>query len=142
MQATNLNERLSLDRMPIEIHADGSITDRPDVHSPLVYWEDVHPDGMWRKSTWHSGHERIPPTAPDGWEFIDGYSGQEGYSGPVMHHSEYVGGAMERDILAEPGVYTAVVVDCLTDDDYPDGVPEDVEIEPAGWAVLRRKETT
>jgi hypothetical protein len=44
----------------------------------------------------------------DRWELLDGYSGQYGYSGPVMHPSEFIGGGMARDILATPGTYVAV----------------------------------
>ena len=68
-------------------------------------------------------HERELST--DKWELLDGYSGQDRYSGPIMHASEYVGGRMERDILATPGVYVALVDYCLDDSD------------PEGWAVAR-----
>jgi len=49
--------------------------------------------------------------------------------GAIRHSSEYVGGALERSILAEPGIYVATTVECLG----PDGLEE----TPAGWAVLR-----
>ena len=45
----------------------------------------------------------------DGWTLMDGYSGQCGYSGPMMHASEFVGGQLERDILATPGLYVVLV---------------------------------
>lgn len=42
-----------------------------------------------------------------------------------MHTSEYIGGGLARDILAQPGYYVALV-------EYPsDGG------EPDGWAVAR-----
>ena len=59
-----------------------------------------------------------------GWAgLLTGYTGQCGYNGPVMHPSEYVGGGLERDILADPGWYvvTAVV--------------DDADWEAYGWAV-------
>lgn len=62
------------------------------------------------------------------WSLMDGYSGQSGYSGPIMHASEFVGGAIERDILATPGLYVTLV-------DYPSD-----ETEPEGWAVAYRSE--
>lgn len=73
----------------------------------------------------------------DGWPYRDhptrealvGYTGQHGYSGPVMHSSEYVGGRLADDILAEPGNYVLVVV--YGDDEYT---------EPCGWAVLKERE--
>jgi len=64
------------------------------------------------------------------WTPLTGYTGQDRYSGAVMHTSEFMGGRLEADILAEPGVYVMVVVEVLPDD-------ENDEPEPAGWAVLR-----
>lgn len=64
-----------------------------------------------------------------GWEALSGWSGQHGYSGPIMHPSELVSGALAEYILSTPGIYVAVAVD--TED--PGG--------PAGWLVLRHIET-
>ena len=44
----------------------------------------------------------------DGWELLKGMSGQHGYSGPVFHISEYVGGGLEKDILETEGYYCAL----------------------------------
>lgn len=63
-----------------------------------------------------------------GWDVLEGYTGQYGYRGAVMHPSEYIGGDLARDILAHSGVYVVTVVNCLGGDDDP---------EPAGWVVLR-----
>ena len=74
------------------------------------------------------------------WEMLTGYSGQESYSGPVMHNSEYVGGQLERDILADPGTYV-VVAAYWTPEDIKDGAEGhewDYEIE--GWAICKLKE--
>lgn len=67
----------------------------------------------------------------DDWEPLTGYTGQYGYHGAVMHPSEYFGGRIAADVLAEPGLYVIVEV---RDDDmtYPDG-------DPIGWSVLRFK---
>lgn len=59
-----------------------------------------------------------------GWAgLLTGYTGQYGYNGPVMHPSEYVGGGLERDSLADPGWYVVTAV--VDDEDY----------EPYGWAI-------
>jgi hypothetical protein len=60
------------------------------------------------------------------WTLIAGYSGQDRYTGPIMHASEFVGGQLERDILAQPGEYV-VLVNYLSDGS-----------EPEGWAVAFR----
>lgn len=103
----------------IRVRKDGWATlieDEPGVYAPEVHYQG---DGSDDDDLWVSS----------GWELLNGYSGQYGYRGPVMHSSEFIGGRMELDILAEPGVYVSVVVTC---DDAGDG--DDV----AGWAVARR----
>ena len=69
----------------------------------------------------------------DYWVALAGYSGQHGYSGPVMHPSEYLGGRMADDMrdpeMFSPGTRFVVVgVEALDNDG-----------EPAGWAVLYRE---
>lgn len=60
---------------------------------------------------------------PGHWEFFSrGYTGQWGYSGPEMHASEYLGGRLAEDILAEPGIYALVGVRYDCDPDYC-GIP-------------------
>lgn len=73
----------------------------------------------------------------EGWTLLQGYTGQYGYNGPVMHPSEFIGGRLARDILETPGYYVALVVNAPCD--Y-DGTTEcDIETgcdcEPAGWAI-------
>lgn len=105
----SLSSMLGFDTPAIRVHDDGSVTPEPGVHAPEVYHDDE--------------------TAPIGWEWASrGYTGQYGYSGPVMHASEQLTGRLATDILARPGVYVAVVVESLGDDDD----------SPAGWAILRQ----
>jgi len=68
-----------------------------------------------------------------GWTLLEGYTGQYSYNGPVMHSSEYIGGRMETDILANDGYYVALVCEVMSDD--PDAAEND---EPAGWCVAYR----
>jgi hypothetical protein len=88
---------------PVRVHPDGSVTDAASVYAPDLYDEAVG----------------------SGWTLLDGYSNQYGYAGPIMHPSEFIGGRMARDILAEPGVYVALVSYSTDDDDVN------------GWAVAR-----
>lgn len=73
---------------------------------------------------------------PGRWEPIDGYSGQYGYSGPVMHPSEYLGGRMARGIIDSPGAYVMTAVYAIPDDD-----DDDVTDNVTGWVVCRWSET-
>ena len=66
------------------------------------------------------------PYVSDGWEFASaGYTRQDLYNGPIMHNSEFMGGALLADTLGEPGVY--VMEPVYWDDDTIEG-----------WVLLRR----
>jgi hypothetical protein len=81
---------------PIEVHADGRVTDGPaGVYAPDLYDDELDTSGPVGNG-WGA------------WELLDGYSGQDRYAGPIMHDSEFIGGGMARDILDQPGVYVAV----------------------------------
>nr|WP_296763878.1 hypothetical protein [Rhodococcus sp. (in: high G+C Gram-positive bacteria)] len=109
----NLNDRMEFDHV-IEVHEDGSITDRRDLHAPDVYWSDGDATCMY-----------------EGWSLLQGFTGQYGYNGPCMHPSEFIGGGMERHILETPGVYVAVTVSDLD-------IDSDEEDDLVGWAVAIR----
>lgn len=120
-----LSDIMEFDRV-IQIHEDGSVTDAPGVYGPerLEHGENgrgVDPYGLLGDWTL----------------FTDGYTGQYGYSGPIMHNSEYIGGRLAEDILDTPGFYVALV--CYWPDDE-DTTDEDREIDgdyAEGWAIAR-----
>ena len=67
-----------------------------------------------------------------GWDgLLQGFTGQYGYNGPVMHASEFIGGGIERYILENPGWYCAVVVNAPDDDGT-------YSSEVAGWSIAYR----
>jgi hypothetical protein len=80
---------------------------------------------------------------PDGWELLDGFSGQQGYRGPVMHSSEVIAGHLERHIRSTPGYFVALVVTGIHEDDCTCSAPDyckyagdnAVESDDYGWAV-------
>jgi hypothetical protein len=90
-----------------QVLPDGSVFERPALYGPEVY----------------------DSTVTAGWTLVDGYSGQYGYSGPIMHASEYLGGRMAQDTLDTPGVYCLVVAYGV--DESEDGP------EPDGWCLAR-----
>ena len=114
---TTLNDVMEFDHV-IQVDEFGTVTDAPGLYAPEVY-VICDSDGQMIDGPHIGGR--------GSWEFMDGYSGQDRYSGPIMHASEFIGGRMERDILATPGTYVVVVV--VDPDDLDD---------PVGWAVLRR----
>lgn len=104
-----------------EVTADGKVVDGP---------ESLYAPDVWNvEGQRHPNDITIEAARGDRWEALHGYTGQYSYNGAVMHPSEYIGGGIERDILAAPGVY--VVVEVREEDgQYPDG-------DPIGWVVLR-----
>jgi hypothetical protein len=103
----------------IVVNADGSVADAP--HG--VYAPEFNGDSA-------TGTAELDD---DAWSiFSRGYTGQQG-GGSVMHNSESIGGTLERDILATPGYYVAVVCTWSPDDD------EDDETVIEGWAVAYRE---
>jgi hypothetical protein len=108
MADRTLNDRMEFDHV-VRVDTEGRVTDAPEWWAPSLNDGELDDGGA-------------------GWELLGGYSGQYGYPGPIMHTSEYIGGAMERDILARPGLYVSLV-DYVTSDDA------DESPEPAGWAV-------
>lgn len=84
---TKLNDLMSVDHV-VQVHENGSVTDAPaNVWAPSLDSDEVD-DSRWT--------------------LMNGYSGQFGYSGPLMHASEFVGGRMERDIMDAPGYYVVL----------------------------------
>jgi hypothetical protein len=128
--AQTLDSLMEVDHV-VRVHPDGTITEPRDVHAPEVY-VDTDADGQILPE--HDA-AMIKMLREHGWILMNGYSGQQGYSGPIMHPSESIGGGIERDIRERPGLYVVVIVTCNGPDD--DG---DSESEPAGWAVAYRED--
>lgn len=101
-----LNSVMEFDHV-IRVHADGTVTDAPDVWAPDM-----------RDGTLDT--YRHIASQPVGWTLMTGYTGQDRYHGPCMHASEYIGGGMAQDILDAPGLYVALV-DYASDDSEPEG---------------------
>lgn len=128
MTAIHVADLKAIDRDDIDAHAgisDGPILVRDGVAYDVPYRLAPHaPECIWEGFADGAHIE-----SGTGWTLIDGYSGQHGYSGPIMHASEYIGGRMVDAILAMDGWYVAVACETLDDGD-----------EPAGWALAHRDE--
>lgn len=120
-----LNEIMDFDH-PVLIGPDGSVHDGLEgVYAPELVME-TDDDGQILDQ-----HEQdyIEQARSQGWELLTGWTGQYGYRGPVMHPSEFVGGALADHIRETPGTYVVIAVEC------------DQDSNPAGWAVARKIET-
>lgn len=114
MDPSKLNERVEFDSA-FEVTADGDVIDRPGMLTP-TYLDDQLDSTTWE--TWSQG-----------------YTGQYSYSGPVMHNSEYLGGRMAADLLADPGVYVVTAAEWSPEDD-----DEDDDLYYEGWVIAKLKD--
>lgn len=112
-----------------------------ELNSVMEFDTVIYSDGNGRVETvfaiWppelynYLGKDGKHHSALDGpWELMNGYSGQDSYSGPIMHDSEFIGGRMATDILETEGYYVALIANYFPEE-------EDGEIESEGWAVAR-----
>jgi hypothetical protein len=137
-QNSELYDRMDFDHV-VRVHADGRITDEAGVYAPKLCTRTEKKNGC-KHRTQSCTTEWISTTLCNGefytseWTLLDGYSGQDGYSGPIMHDAEFIGGALERDILATPGVYVVIAAYWVNEEDTTDWTPE-------GWAVARLNES-
>jgi hypothetical protein len=106
-----LNSIMDFDHV-IEVTESGRIIDRDDLYAPSLLDDELDTDG---------------------WALLDGYSGQDSYSGPVMNNAEFIGGRMEDDIRSTPGIYVAIVAYWS-----PEEEDEDEDLLAEGWAVAYR----
>lgn len=105
----DLNEIMQFDHV-VTVDYDGNVTDGPTwLHAPNLLDDEL--DSLE-------------------WSLLNGYSGQSGYRGPIMHNSEFIGGRMASDIISSPGHYVAVVAHWTPENG---GVGTGAE----GWAVAR-----
>jgi len=74
---------------------------------------------------------QIKAQLPPGWVFVTGYTGQDGYHGPVMHNSEFIGGSLANAILAHGGFYVTSYIDHYSDEPETDGEEPYTE----GWVL-------
>lgn len=124
MTERTLNDIMEIDHV-IKVTADGVISeDTPGIYAPEVY-VDCDDDGQISRD---DDAEMMRVIESAGWTVVNGYSGQQGYAGPIMHPSEFIGGGIEDHIREIPGYYVVCSVETLDDDETP-----------AGWVLLFRE---
>lgn len=143
MMTRALNDVMEFDCV-VRVHADGTVTGAESgIYAPSVY-PDYSKEGEDYISGFPFGFDYATGLPKRGaeWSLMRGYTCQHGWAGSAcMHNSEYIGGGMERDILANPGLYVAVVLNWPCDEEYgccgpdpeTDAVCDADHVE--GWAV-------
>ncbi len=130
--ADKLDDVMEFDHV-IRVNADGTVTDRVE---GAPYFDEAARCYLVDPEAWLWEDEF---NLPEGWSLMNGYSGQQGYRGPVMHTSEYIGGGMARDILETPGDYVLLAVesDCGYTQEFC-SEETGCDCEPAGWVVATK----
>ena len=120
-----LNNEMSFEHV-VYSHGDGTVSDvsasTRDGWAPEVIEFETAP-GMWE----------IECTDSE-WELLSGWSGQYGYSGPGMHASEFLGGALAQHIIDTPGLYAATVPAVLP-------LEEEDDTDADTWVIAHREVT-
>lgn len=135
------------------INAAGMAEDRTDFelgehfrveHGRLVATGD-HSEGgemvLWSPGDYLDIEDLVQQSdAAHGWDMITGFSGQHGYSGPLMHVSEQFDGPMADAVRREAGMGEVFKLIYVEHGDYDDEGDEMYDGEPqvAGWMLLRR----
>lgn len=137
MRHSDLKDRMDFDHV-VSILPGGRIEDGPDgIHAPDLFCTDEE--------------DYVREAEREGWSLLSGYTGQYGYSGVLLHSSEFIGGGLAEHILTNPGLYVAMVAEC-DPEECGCGWEEECECqseeectcactcetEPAGWAVAFR----
>jgi hypothetical protein len=109
----SLNSIMDFDHV-VRVHEDRSVT----------YIDSVSAPELWEGS--------LNEEDSTNWKLLTGFSGQDRYTGPIMHSSELIGGNLEDYILSHPGIYAAIVSNYYGD---PDEDEDEVEVD--GWAIAQ-----
>lgn len=118
----DLNTIMEFDHV-VRVDGDGNVS---DVDVPFFAPEVVVETDADGSILGEHEAEMLRSIRAQGWDLLTGFTGQYSYNGPIMHSSEYIGGGLEKHILANPGYYVTVVVAVDLDDPSP------------GWAVAYR----
>jgi hypothetical protein len=143
MRTNDLDARMEMDHVVL-ISPGGHISDGPaDVYAPELFSSDADDD------------EYRSQAEAAGWTLESGWTGQHGYSGVIMHASEFIGGRLAEHVLCTPGLWvvTAATCDPECECDGTDECPEHEddaeahhdaedheaeETEDAGWVLAYR----
>lgn len=136
----NLNNAMEFGRV-IRVHPDGTVSDDYVTANPARTGDNIPAPFPLYAPDMEDG-----AIQSDFWTLALNRSGQEGYDGPSFHESEYIGGRLAADILANPGVYVAVVdystADCHAEygcDNYRDSEDGPCDVHNiAGWGIAYR----
>lgn len=130
VNAENLNSVMEFGSV-VRVNLDGTVDVRPELSGRTpeeMIVVNFDEDGQCYPGV----NDEILSALPEGWSPMRGYSGQHGFGREqfIMHQSESIRDGLADVILETPGLYVAVMIDGMLDD-------EDAETQPVGWIVAR-----
>lgn len=106
--ADNLNHAMEFDRVMM-VAENGAVTFPAGIYGPELNAMSDN-DGSHLPETDADLQRQAESYRGGPWFLETGWTGQYRYSGPCMHSSEYIGGAMAEYILETPGYWVALIV--------------------------------
>lgn len=136
----DLNALMSIDHVVLVLD-NGNVTHCPEgdgVYAPEVVCDY---DGPFADAQISKAHDAamIAYIESQGWKVETGWTRQHGYRGPIMHVSEYIGGALADHIRETPGYWVACSVEIHPGEEDPEYDGGNGESETAGWIVAHRE---
>lgn len=139
----DLNDLMQIDHV-VYVREDGTVTDDREItsgmHAPEVTCDYDGPFAEAQISREHTA-ALVAYLWAQGWDAACGWSAQYLTQGddPIMHTSEYIGGALADHIRETPGYWVAVSVEIHPREDDPEYRDGNGESDTTGWIVAHRE---
>ena len=137
----DLNAFMTTDHV-VHVHDDGRVTDNDtqQIYAPEIHCDYSGPFADAQISREHIA-DMMESVKAQGWTLAAGWSGAYLSRGddPIMHRSEFIGGALADHIRETPGYWVALSVELYPGEDDPEYNNGNGESDAAGWVVAHKE---
>ena len=140
----DLNAFMTIDHV-VHVHSDGRVTDNDTqgIYAPEITCDYSGPFAAAQISREHIA-DMVASVKAQGWTLSAGWSGAYLTRGddPIMHASEFIGGALADHIRETPGYWVALSVELYPSESDPEHESNggNGESDAAGWVVAHKEE--
>ena len=138
----DLNGLMTIDHV-VHVHSDGRVTDNDTqgIYAPEITCDYSGPFAEAQIMGEHIA-AMVESVKAQGWTLETGWSGAYLTRGddPIMHASEFIGGALAEHIRETPGYWVALTVELHPGEDDPEYNDGNGESDAAGWVVAHKEE--